>query len=180
MGDKAVLWLAGIAAAASFGSGVADAVFSFNPDNSYSAGFIPGVVPNVTPVTPVTPVVNIDLKAPLQILKAPLQMTVMRIGTASANTFALAVMVIVLGLFYGVVWKQQTNKSKLHAMHAFVWLSLLASAAGMWCNWMLAFPATEDLNELSAELPSTVAAGSINLVLGTAAFAAFLGALYKH
>ena len=172
MGDKArdaVLWLTGIAAAASFGSGVADAVFSFNPDNSYSAGFIPGFIPKVTPVTPV----NIDLKAPLQ-------MTVMRIGTASANTFALAVMVIVLGLFYGVVWKQQTNKSELHAMHAFVWLSLLASAAGMWCNWMLAFPATEDLNELSAELPSTVAAGSINLVLGTAAFAAFLGALYKR
>ena len=175
MGDKAtdaVLWLAGIAAAASFGSGVADAVFSFNPDNSYDAEFIPGFILKETPVTPAA-AVNIDLNPPLQ-------MTVMRIGTASANTFALAVMVIVLGLFYGVVWKQQTNKSELHAMHAFVWLSLLASAAGMWCNWMLAFPATEHLNDLSAELPSTVAAGSINLVLGTAAFAAFLGALYKH
>ena len=112
-------------------------------------------------------------------VSTPALLSGVRIGTASANVVALVLAFIALGLYYGVLPEKGTQFNS-SAPHAAVWIAILASFAGLMCNFMLAYPATQDLASRAIETPSTLAGGSVNLILGAASALAFAGAVFMR
>jgi hypothetical protein len=152
MASASILALTGIAAVTTLVCGGVDAAYSFNPQNSYSP--LLSTIPSL--------IAHVD------------DMTGMRAGTAAANTVAVLLMLIALLVFY---IRKRTTKFKTKAPEVCVWIVLLMALGSMVCNWMLAFPPTDDLAMLSEEKPSTVAGGSVNLAFGAIAAIAFVVAV---